>query len=60
MVGQRSDGARQQLSLPHRLRQLQLEGSFAGPLFAAVPPSGQVPIEAVLDEVCDMKSEFAM
>lgn len=42
--------------LPHKLEQLQRCGR-APPLFTAVPHSGLTPIEAMLDEASDLKSE---
>lgn len=43
-------------SLPHKLEALQRSGRAWAPLFTAVPLSGRVPIEDVLDEAAEMKS----
>ena len=43
-------------SLPRKLEALQRSGRAGAPLFTAVPLSGRVPIEDVLDEAAEMKS----
>lgn len=45
-------------SLPRKLEALQRCGRSGAPLFTAVPLSGRVPIEDVLDDACELKSEL--
>lgn len=45
-------------SLPHKLEALQRCGRAGAPLFTAVPLSGRVPIEEVLDDAAELKSEW--
>jgi hypothetical protein len=49
--------SRQHQSLPRKLEHLQRTGRFASPPFSAVPPSGLLPIEGLVDESADLKSE---
>ena len=58
MAGQQpAQPHRRQQSLPRKLEQLQREGRFGAPPFTAVPPSGLLPIEGLVDEAGDLKSE---
>lgn len=45
-------------SLPRKLEALQRCGRAGAPLFTAVPLWGRVPIEDVLDDACELKSEL--